>query len=279
MIGLALCLLASVTAIGVMTGSVAAQTFTATINDYSWLNTDYMGYDAFHGQDVIAYKAESSAPLVVSVTAPTHYNDGIERIDVELELSWETQKRLLSGPRTLAAGETAIYRLDNLTIPSITTASNFILHRFWITMKYDVKDGPAGQQATPKGATKLAVYTEEQAAYQDLRIRWNAMSNYYFWGFEGRKAQGEATYEHNVAVNAYQRGDFSEAATHMDSAVAKLQDAIEKDAKAGITMEEALTLEGTGGIKGLGFLIGGIGILFFGLLVGLGVLAWGFLKR
>lgn len=258
-------------AIGFMPGSVSAD-----IESHDWLNTTYEGWDDFFGSNVIAYQEGNSATLIARV-----YNDRGTEISIDygrLDLDWATTPlEATDKPNTIAAGEWALFTWQ-MDIPSVSTASNLILHPYKITVQYDMPEN-ADRQWVDFGYN-LAIYSEDQANCRDLINQWNANNtNYTFWGYEGRQAMTEAWYIFNKATSEYKSADFDQAKTDYEAALTKQADAMKKDSGIALTDESALTLEGTGGVKGIGFLIGGIGILVLGVAAGLGILAWAFLKR
>jgi len=89
----------------------------------------------------------------------------------------------------------------------------------------------------------------------------------------------EAWYLYNKAEDEYDSGNFVGAAADYAAAVTTQEKAIKADACAALTNQSAQTLEGTGGMKGIGYLIAGIGILVLGLSAGIGIIAWGLRKR
>jgi hypothetical protein len=270
--GLLLCLLAAGAIMGCMPGSVSA-----AIDSHEWLNTTYEGWDEFFGTSVIAYEAGSSATVIARV-----YNPWEKEISIDygrLELGWTASpEEATQRPTTIGARKTALFtwRID---IPSTSNASNLLLHTYKIIIQYDVPDLVSDQKWEASG-NNLAVYSEEQAACRDLIKQWNANNtSYSFWGYEARRAMADALYDYNRAASAYNSADFSQAKEYYEAAVTKQQEAMKEDAKIALTDQSALTLDGTGGVKGLGFLIGGIGILVLGVVAGLGILAWAFFKK
>ncbi len=268
---LVLSLIAAGAAIGFMPSGVSAD-----IESHEWLNTTYEGWDDFFGSNVVAYQANSSATLIARV-----YNDRGTEISIDygrLELDWaSTPFEATDAPNTIGAGQWALFTWQ-LDMPSTSTASNLILHPYKITVQYDMPDNPDRQWVD--GGYNLAIYSEQQAGCRDLVNQWNANNaNYTFWGYEGRRAMTEAWYDYNKATSEYKSANFDQAQTDYGTAVTKQAEAIKNDADAALTGESALTLEGTGGVKGIGFLVGGIGILVIGVAVGLGILTWAFLRR
>jgi len=268
---LVLSLIAAGAAIGFMPSGVSAD-----IESHDWLNTTYEGWDDFFGSNVIAYQAGNSATLIARV-----YNDRGTEISIDygrLELDWATTPvEATDPPTTIGAGKWALFTWHT-DIPSTSTASNLLLHTYKITVQYDMPENSDRQWVD--GGYNLAVYSEEQASCRDSINQWETNNtNYTFWGYEGRQAMTEAWYDYNKATSEYRSADFDAAMADYETALTKQEDAMKKDAEIALTDESALTLDGTGGVKGIGFLVGGIGILVLGVAAGLGILAWAFLKR
>jgi len=239
----------------------------AAITYHKWLNTTYEGYDPFYQANVVAYKTSTTAELVARVD-----NNAGSEISIDfgrLELSWTTTLvEATERPSTIAAGKYGLFRWQ-FTMPDTTTASNLLMHSYKVTVQYDVAGGVSDQQWTRTG-TNLVVYTEDQAICRDLVNQWNINLTYPIWGYECQRAMTEASYYYNKADDEYSSGNFDAAKEDYETAVEKQVEAIKKDAGAALTPESAQTLEGTGGTRGVGFLLGGIGIL----VVGLGFVVW-----
>ena len=244
--GLVLCLLAAGAAIGFV-----PRTASADIQSYEWLNSAYEGWDDFLNANVIAYEAGTSATLIARV-----YNPWEKEITLDygrVELGWAASPVESVDRPPIGAHKTALLTW-NIDIPSTSSASNLQLHTYKITVQYDVPELVSDQKWERSG-NDLAVYSPEQVGCRDLIQKWTANNTAYsFWGYEGRQAMTEATYTYNKASSEYEAAQFEAAQTDYQAALDKQNEAIEKDAAAALTAESALTLEGTGGVKGLGFL-------------------------
>lgn len=248
----------------------------ADISSHEWLNTVYSGTEDpyFRGTNIAAYQAGGTAKLVATVANTSGHDISIDY--GRLKLGWSTvEEEADTRPLTIAKGEYALFVWE-FAVPDVTTASNLILHTYEINVQYDETGGISGRIWTVDGGN-LAVYSPEQAACRDSIDKWNANSGAYtIWGYEGREMMTEASYSYNKAEDQYARGDFSEADTNYEEAVTKQEKAIAADVGKALTDQSAQTLEGTGGMKGTGYLIAGIGILVAGVGVLLGALLWVF---
>jgi hypothetical protein len=261
---------------GCLAIGLAVKPVGADIAAYEWTNTTYQGLDGFYGANIVAYKTGAGAELIARVVN----NQGSDiSIDYgRLELGWDaTPLEAVERPTTIASGDYALFRWT-FEVPSNTAATNLLMHTYEITVQYDEPGNP-DRQWSESGAN-LVVYSEEQAASRDSIDKWDAnMSSYVIWGYEGRRAMTEAWYLYNKAEAEYDSGNFVGAAADYAAAVTTQEKAINADASAALTNQSAQTLEGTGGMKGIGYLIAGIGIAILGLSVGIGVIAWGLRRQ
>lgn len=264
-----LCLLAAILSVGLIPRPASA-----VISSHEWLGAAYSGTEDpyFYGQNVAAYQAGTTAKLVATVVNTTGHDISIDY--GRLKLGWSTVvEEADSRPLTIARGEYAIFEWV-FTVPEVATASNLILHTYEITVQYDETDGDSDEKWTEEGS-KLVVYSADQAACRDSINKWDANNEAYtFWGYEGRETMTEALYLYNKAEDQYAGGDFSDANESYAQAVTMQEGAIEADAGKALTDQTAETLEGTGGTKGIGYLIAGIGLLLAGIGVMLGALLW-----
>lgn len=271
-----LCLAAAILGAGLIARPASAQ-----VSTVQWLGALYAGTEDpyFEGMDIVAYKEGDSARLVATVVNTTGHDISIDH--GRLKVGWSTvEEEADSRPLTIAKGEYGIFEWV-FDIPAVATASNLIMHTYAITVQYDITGGLLDEKWTEDssdpGNPNLVVYSEDQAACRDSMDKWESNNDaYVLWGYEGRQTMTEALYLYNKAEDQYAAGDFDEASTSLADALAKQKEAIDKDAKAALTNESAQTLQGTGGNKGVGYLIAGIGILLAGVGVMVGALLWAF---
>lgn len=149
-----------------------------------------------------------------------------------------------------------------------SAASNLVIHTYEITIMY-------GSDEVKDSGSNLVIYSDEQGACRESIQKWTANNSAYtLWGYEGRRMMTEASYLKNKADDEYSSGNFTAAKADYAEAVKEQEQAIKSDSGAALTGESAVALQGTGGNKGIGYLIAGIGILLAGIGVMAGVLLW-----
>ncbi len=266
-----LCLMTAMLGVGLIPRPASAD-----ISSHEWLGAAYTGTGDpfFSGTNIVAYRAGSTAKLVATVVNTTGHDISIDF--ARLKLGWTTVlEEADSRPLTIARGEYSLFVWE-FPVPDVSTASNLVMHSYEITVQYDITSGLSDQSWKEDGS-KLVVYSEDQAACRDSVNKWDANNDAYtIWGYKGREMMTEALYLYNKAEDQYAGGDFSGANTNYAEAVTMQEEAIKADAGKAITNQSAQTLEGTGGTKGIGYLIGGIGILLAGIGVMVGALLWTF---
>ena len=264
-----LCLMVAVLGFGLIPRPASAN-----ISSYEWLGAAYTGNQDpyFSGSSIVAYREGDTAKLVAKVANTTGAEISIDYS--RLTLGWTTvQEEADSGPKTIAKDAYGIFEWV-FDVPSVGTASNLVMHNYGITVQYDVWGGEADRKWSVDGSN-FVIYVDAQVSCRDSVNKWTANNDaYMLWGYEGRQIMTEALYLYNKAEDQYAAGNFAEASTSYTDAVTKQLEAIEKDSNSALTGESALTLAGTGGTKGTGYLIAGIGILIAGIGVMGGALLW-----
>ena len=244
----------------------------AAIASHEWLNTTYQGEDGFYDANIVAYTVSDNAELIARIDNP--YSADISIDYARLELGWSsTPLDATEKPATIAAGKYGLV-IWNFTVPEASIASNMLVHSYTITVQYDITGGLSDEHWYDGGGN-LAVYSEDQSTCRVSVEKWTVNnSKYTFWGYKGQSAMTEAWYLYNKAEDEYNSGNFEAAKADYETAVQKQEEAIKSDADAALTPTSAQALEGTGGMKGVGYLIGGIGILIIALSLGLGIVFW-----
>ena len=261
-----LCLLAMLLAMGIVPRSAEAAPL--ELDPFKWLKTTFEGPDDFYDGNIVAYKSGDNAELMVIVR--NWSGTDVAFSSATLKVDWSSVLvNAVEYPTTIAKDSYGVilWRFD------ASAASNLVTHTYAITVKYsndEVKDS----------GSNLVIYSDEQAACRSSIEQWAANdSAYALWGYEGRRLMTEASYLKNKADDEYNSGNFTAAKADYDEAVKKQEQAINKDASCALTTESAVRLQGTGGAKGMGYLIAGIGILLAGAGVAVGILFWSFRRR
>jgi hypothetical protein len=266
-----LCLAATIASVGLMPRSAGAQPgLGVQIESVQWLEAKYEGFDAFYGQNIVAFEASSTGMAVAKVY---NHKDVDVTIDyARLEFGWGgSPVEATSKPATIAKNSYVLIAWD-VPVPSTSVASNLIVHTWKITVRHHVGDSTESEQAET-GGSNFVVYAADQVACRDSIDKWDANNEAYtIWGYKGRDMMRVPLDLYNKAEDQYNSGDFENAKANYAEAVTKQEEAIKADAKSALTDQSAQTLQGTGGTKGIGYLIAGIGILLAGIGVMVGVL-------
>lgn len=255
-----LCLLAVVLAVGVVPRPAEAAP-ALSIESYKWLKTSYEGSDGFYGGSIVAYKSGGNVELMATVRNWSGADVSVS--GATLTVDWSSVLvNAVEYPTTIAKDSygVIIWRFD------ASAASNLVTHNYEITVK-------SGNDEVKDSGSNLVIYSDEQDACRESIQKWTANNSAYtLWGYEGRRLMAGASYLKNKADDEYNSGGFAAAKADYAEAVKKQEHAIKSDACAALTPQSAQALEGTGGNKGIGYLIAGIGILLAGIGVMVGVL-------
>ena len=255
-----LCLLAVVLAVGVVPRPAEAAP-ALYIESYKWLKTSYEGSDGFYGGSIVAYKSGDNVELMATVR--NWSESGMSFGSASLKVDWSSVLvNAVEYPTTIAKNSYGVilWRFD------ASAASNWVTHEYEFSVKY-------GNEEVKDSGSNLVIYSDEQAACRESIQKWTANNSAYtLWGYEGRRMMVGASYLKNEADDEYNSGGFAAAKADYAEAVKKQEHAIKSDACAALTPQSAQALEGTGGNKGIGYLIAGIGILLAGIGVMVGVL-------
>ena len=268
-----LCLAATIASVGLMPRSAGAQPWLGVqIESVQWLEAKYEGFDSFHGQNIVAYEASTTGSVVAKVY--NHTNDEVTIDYARLEFGWGGNPiEATSKPATIAKTSYVLIAWD-VPVPSTTVASNLIVHTWAMKLRWHIGDSDTSTDEET-GGTNFVVYAADQSACRDSIDKWDANNEAYtIWGYKGRDMMRVPLDLYNKAENQYNSGDFENAKANYAEAVIKQEEAIKADAKCALTDQSAQALQGTGGNKGIGYLIAGIGILLAGIGVMVGVLLW-----
>jgi hypothetical protein len=261
-----LCLLAVVLAVGIVPRSAEAAPL--ELESFKWLKTTFEGPDDFYDGNIVAYKSGDNAELMVIVR--NWSGSDVAFGSATLKVDWSSVLvNAVEYPTTIAKDSygVIIWNFD------ASAVSNWVTHGYEFSVKY-------GNEEATGGSSDLVIYSDEQAACRASIELWTANdSAYALWGYEGRRLMTEASYFKNKADDEYNSGNFAAAKADYDEAVKKQEQAINKDASCALTTESAVRLQGTGGAKGMGYLIAGIGVLLAGAGVAVGMLFWSFRRR
>jgi len=268
-----LCLATTIVGVALVPKSAGAQPHNAIqIESPQWLDAKYEGVDSFYGQAVVAYQTGGSARL--SAVVWNGFDNDATVNYARLQFGWggEAISATAGSPTKISKNSYALFEWQS-AVP--TTASSLIVHTWEIKVKCTVEaDTPFDREDSTSGFN-FVVYTGDQADCRDQIDIWQANNAAYnIWGYKGREMMTEAVLSYNKAEDQYGSGNFDDAKASYTDAVTKQDEAIKADAKCALTDQSAQALQGTGGNKGIGYLIAGIGILLAGIGVMVGVPLW-----
>ena len=107
---------------------------------WQWTDTAYKGTDYFYGSSVVAYTENTTAKLAVNVANYDYYQYGDMTIkSATLKMDWGTDYSATSLPSdAIPYGKSATINFS-FTVPSISTATNAVLHSYVIEIQYQTE--------------------------------------------------------------------------------------------------------------------------------------------
>ncbi len=243
-------------------------------NPPRWTGTANSGTDLFFNTQVAAYRTGTTATLIVTVT-----NDGPTAINVTkvtVFMDWgtnytstqaSTTNPVTIAPRTLGVSPSASF-IITFTVPDTTTASNLFVHSYSRIAEFTILTNPTSRDSTRLAATNFAVYStdmaDDVALMQKLPSSLSSTSSPCASGVVGgvsintfKTAEAnslciQAASELTQGNQAYTRGDFAGAKTHLQTANDLWSKALSTEASSG----SQTTLGGA--VWGWGILLVGI---------------------
>lgn len=245
----------------------------------NWINPVYRGYDYFLDATVVAYEEESTATLVVNV-----YNDLWETayVTVRVKMDWEA-KNWTSTEMDYEIPEDMSHVFQvNIDIPTTATASNLVRHSYTIYIDYE-DDAGILLDYDENTYSDFAVYSTDQADAQALRKELEAWRYAYetplFMPSEAKELWIKATVERNMANDAYEYGNFTDAKIHYGNALNFTKEALTSEVDKTSDFEDALLslIDSAGtylSMQGWGYIIAGVGFGIGFLLIGIGAVVY-----
>ncbi len=225
----------------------------------SWLGTVHSGCDpyytpscSFYGGGVNAYKPASNATLVVTVGNPypgnasTTWFISAVKVFMDWGTNYTSKQATTAAPVTLTTSSTKIFTIS-FTVPDISAATNVLVHNYQVIIEFI--SGPNGtpQGASTQSGSGFVVYSQDQVAVWALMSQlglsgtlgstiglcgpvgagpYGTISQRTFTTPEANSLCLQASREVNVAMASYQVGNFLDAKTHLQNAVAYWNQAI-----------------------------------------------------
>lgn len=251
-----------------------------SIEFWKWVTPAYDATDTYFGTTVVAYERGTAATLMVKV-----YNDLASSFPykVRVFMDWATTNTS-TDDQSIPSKQWYTFQVS---IPIPDSASNLALHSYRIYIEYiDVTVKWVYYGGNPYiGGSNFAVYSADQADFQQLKKEYNQWRNSYMGGggitallgmtANARKLWTNASLESYLGDESYRMGSFSDAKTHYGIALNSTKDAITSDIDKTASLEDAfigivdagktyLSMQGYGFmIISIGFLLMGVGVLVY----------------
>jgi tetratricopeptide (TPR) repeat protein len=250
----------------------------------SWVGYEFLGKDPFYQENVVAYKAGSTAVLYVNVmnNLTTLMNVSAVGIRFNWGASFNSTQANKTSPSVLNPGESRVFTIT-FEVPSVNDVSNLFLWDYKVFIEHvNATNGTVVEPPEIKTRKELdlpyfVVYSSDQAKSQKIAraveellknpLPWNSTKAKILW----EKAKNETS----VAENYYTLGEFAKAASHYENALSLINQAFKAEESTGtrwedvqITLLEAQTkqLEGwtnfLNGLSNMWTLIGVALVLF-----------------
>jgi hypothetical protein len=278
-------LLMLTTLLGVVT-NVAHAGVTPPQGGWKWLAYTFNGKDAFYGDTIYAYQANSTAILSVTV-----YNDYV--LDKQLNISalkvglnwganYTSSETSLDTPYTIPWHESRVIPII-FKVPNLTNVSNQAQYSYTIYLEYvNSTTGPRQVIDTDMqfGGNDFVVYSVDQAAAQKSMQMVVVMQSIiksptYFNSTAAKLKWIDAENETSVAEMLYAQGNFAGAKDHYNTALSLINQAMASeqakgggfdDAQVQVLQAQAKSLEATANylnaLSNMWILIGVAAVLF-----------------
>jgi len=105
----------------------------AEIESIQWSGAAFQGEDDFYGDDVVAFKAGSTAKLTASV-----YNDtgvDVTITEAKVKFDWGGVFAATTAPTQIKVAETGVFVFE-FTVPEVTVATNTVMHAYDVLVGY-----------------------------------------------------------------------------------------------------------------------------------------------
>jgi hypothetical protein len=255
----------------------------ASINNYNWINTVARNqYDDFYGSLVTAYKENTSASMVVSVSNDERHgqlNVSAVKVGFDWGTNYSSSQCSIDNPFAIASTQSHVFTIT-FTVPSVLFASNLVTHSFTIYVEsVNSTTGPKRVVTswTMEGDSFAVFSTDQAAAYkyeQEVNAYPTTSNGIPFLTANARQLLIKSNVARTLASASYGRGDFSAAAAYYNSSLDYMQQAWSNETAKWSTFEDAVTSILQGGsnlltMQGYALLIFAVGFLImsFGVLI------------
>jgi hypothetical protein len=235
-----------------------------------WLSPVFSGTDAYFDTTVIAYKAESTAKMLIRV-----YNDyatASSDMKVKVWMDWAASN-VTSEEVTVEAGQYHTFEMS-ISIPATSVASNLYLHGYVIYYVYTTNsDPPSIIDVVYTSGNNFAVYSAYQTEIVDIKRELDAMGGYggyLYLTANARELLINANVEKSIGAQMYDKGEFESSLTNYQNALNYTKTGISTDIEKMTLIEDTLlgvmdSMKGSMSMIGYGSLLFGIGFLFIGI--------------
>lgn len=245
-----------------------------------WVAPAYKGTDDFFGGiSVLAYTMGTNAKLVVKV----HNDFPKAPFNVYVAMDWATTNQT-SGDVEIPSNQDYAFEMS---IPIPTTANPLVLHSYKILVKYEDRTttpatikwlGPY-TEATPSPDINFAVYSADQADFQQLKKEYTQWRSSYTSGglmsLLGMTAKAKELWVSAAVASflgdeSYEAGSFSDAKTHYGTALNSTKNAITLDIDKTASLEDTLiglvdAAKGFLSMQGYAFIVFSMGFMLMGV--------------
>jgi len=247
----------------------------ATISSYNWVDTLLKNEtDSFLGYVDAGYQAGSTAILKINV-----YNRLTAKMNISVVyVSFDWGINYSSTEANLT--QTLIYRLSHgmshvftitFTVPNTTIASNLMTHSYVIYVEDVNVVGTKLNSNPPSYGSNFAVLSGNQASCIKTKREISKYADYgMFMTAEAKRLSLMARGAKTLAEDAYQKGNFGDAATNYQDSLSLYQDALGNETSIISGFETSLKgmmdfSSGAINMMGLGYVIFGLGWVFIGI--------------
>jgi len=247
----------------------------ASILSHNWVDTLLKNEtDSFLGSVSAGYQTGSTANLKINV-----YNHLTAKMNISaVYVSFDWGINYSSTEANLT--QTLIYRLSpgmshvftiTFTVPDTTVASNLMTHSYVIYVDDVNVVGTKLHSNSPSYGSSFAVLSGNQATCIETKREISKYSGYgVFMTAEAKQLSLMASGAKTLADNAYQKGNFGDAATNYQDSLSLYQDALGNETSIISGFETSLKgmidfSSGAINMMGLGYVIFGLGWVFIGI--------------
>ena len=222
------------------------------VNNYSWVEPDYIGEDEYYENDVIGYLAGTYWNFTFSITNDA--SDPLNISAIRAYFDWgKNYTYTYATPMQMMPSTTQVLSLYNVT-PPITEVSELCTYEYWIYVDY-ANSSTSPYQIMGKYQVAHGHYFAilSQDHLDCLRL-WRKLSNMN--GFGSGLGQVSVLYgppeitkvyimmqkaymEYALGSEIFQTGVFSEAKTHLQNAETMYDEALDTWDQRGTAIEDA----------------------------------------